>query len=50
MIEVENMVSEYDKIIEVVVYGVEILNINGCVGMVVIILVDGVELNEQDLV
>jgi len=47
--EVENMVSEYDKITEAVVYGVEIPNTNGRAGMAAITLADGAELNEQDL-
>jgi citronellyl-CoA synthetase len=47
--EVENMVCEYDKIAEAVVYGVEIPNTNGRAGMAAITLSDGAELNEQDL-
>jgi len=47
--EVENMVSEYEKITEAVVYGVEIPNTNGRAGMAAITLADGAELNEQDL-
>ena len=47
--EVENMVSEYEKIAEAVVYGVEIPNTNGRAGMAAITLADGAELNEQDL-
>ena len=47
--EVENMVCEYDKIAEAVVYGVEIPNTNGRAGMAAITLVDGAELNETDL-
>ena len=47
--EVENMVCEYDKIAEAVVYGVEIPNTNGRAGMAAITLVDGEELNEADL-
>ena len=39
--EVENMVSEYDKITEAVVYGVEIPNTNGRAGMAAITLADG---------
>jgi Acyl-CoA synthetases (AMP-forming)/AMP-acid ligases II len=46
--EVENMVSEYDKIAEAVVYGVEIPDTNGRAGMAAITLTDGAELNEQD--
>lgn len=34
--EVENMVCEYDKIAEAVVYGVEIPNTNGRAGMAAI--------------
>ena len=47
--EVENMVCEYHKIAEAVVYGVEIPNTNGRAGMAAITLVDGEELNEDDL-
>ena len=47
--EVENIVSEYDKITEAVVYGVEIPNTNGRAGMAAITLNDGAELTEQDL-
>lgn len=47
--EVENMVCEYHKIAEAVVYGVEIPNTNGRAGMAAITLVDGKELNEADL-
>ena len=47
--EVENMVCEYHKIAESVVYGVEIPNTNGRAGMAAITLVDGEELNEADL-
>ncbi|WP_174493811.1 long-chain-acyl-CoA synthetase [Acinetobacter sp. Marseille-Q1623] len=47
--EVENIVSEYEKITEAVVYGVEIPNTNGRAGMAAITLNDGVELSEQDL-
>lgn len=47
--EVENMVSEYEKITEAVVYGVEIPNTNGRAGMAAITLADGEELNETDL-
>ncbi|MDM1756788.1 MULTISPECIES: long-chain-acyl-CoA synthetase [unclassified Acinetobacter] len=47
--EVENIVSEYEKITEAVVYGVEIPNTNGRAGMAAITLNDGAELSEQDL-
>jgi citronellyl-CoA synthetase len=47
--EVENIVCEYEKIAEAVVYGVEIPNTNGRAGMAAITLVDGAELNETDL-
>ncbi|RYL29422.1 long-chain-acyl-CoA synthetase [Acinetobacter piscicola] len=47
--EVENIVSEYEKITEAVVYGVEIPNTNGRAGMAAITLNDGVELSQQDL-
>ena len=47
--EVENMVCEYHKIAEAVVYCVEIPNTNGRAGMAAITLVDGEELNEADL-
>ena len=47
--EVENMVCEYDKITEAVVYGVEMPNTNGRAGMAAITLTDGAELNTQDL-
>jgi citronellyl-CoA synthetase len=47
--EVENMVSEYEKIAEAVVYGVEIPNTNGRAGMAAITLTDGAELNDNDL-
>lgn len=46
--EVENMVSEYEKIAEAVVYGVEIPDTNGRAGMAAITLTDTAELNEQD--
>ena len=46
--EVENMVSEYEKIVEAVVYGVEIPNTNGRAGMAAITLADHAELNAQD--
>ena len=47
--EVENMVCEYDKIAEAVVYGVEIPNTTYCAGMAAITLADGEELNDADL-
>ena len=47
--EVENMVCEYEKIAEAVVYGVEIPNTNGRAGMAAITLVDGEQLNDTDL-
>ena len=47
--EVENICSEYDKISEAVVYGVEIPNTNGRAGMAAITLKTGTELNEEDL-
>ncbi len=47
--EVENMVCEYEKIAEAVVYGVEIPNTNGRAGMAAITLADGEELNDADL-
>lgn len=46
--EVENMVSEYEKIAEAVVYGVEVPDTNGRAGMAAITLTDAAELNEQD--
>lgn len=48
--EVENIVSEYAKITEAVVYGVEIPNTNGRAGMAAITLNEGEALNEQDLI
>ena len=42
------MLSEYEKIAEAVVYGVEIPETNGRAGMAAITLVDGAELNAQD--
>lgn len=48
--EVENICSEYEKITEAVVYGVEIPNTNGRAGMAAITLRDGTELNDQDLI
>ena len=47
--EVENIICDYKKITEAVVYGVEIPNTNGRAGMAAITLNDGMELNEQDL-
>ena len=47
--EVENMVSEHEKIAEAVVYGVEIPNTNGRAGMAAITLTEGAELNTADL-
>ena len=47
--EVENMLTEYDKIVEAVVYGVEIPNTNGRAGMAAITLKPEVELNDADL-
>ncbi len=46
--EVENMVSEYSKISEAVVYGVEIPNTNGRAGMAAITLNPNAVLDEQD--
>ncbi|TCM69183.1 citronellyl-CoA synthetase [Acinetobacter calcoaceticus] len=47
--EVENICSDYDKIVEAVVYGVEIPNTNGRAGMAAITLQEGQQLTEQDL-
>ncbi|WP_407306272.1 long-chain-acyl-CoA synthetase [Acinetobacter sp.] len=47
--EVENVVSEYEKIAEAVVYGVEIPHTNGRAGMAAITLAEGAELTAQDL-
>ena len=47
--EVENILSDHAKIVEAVVYGVEIPNTNGRAGMAAITLADGVQLTEQDL-
>ena len=47
--EVENIVSEYPKITEAVVYGVEIPNTNGRAGMAAITLHENQTLTEQDL-
>ena len=46
--EVENMVSDYEKIAEAVVYGVEIPNTNGRAGMAAITLADHAVLNDED--
>ena len=48
-IEVENMLTEYHKIVEAVVYGVEIPNTNGRAGMAAITLKPDLELNDADL-
>ena len=47
--EVENIVSDYEKIAEAVVYGVEIPHTNGRAGMAAITLNEGCQLDEQDL-
>lgn len=47
--EVENICSDYEKISEAVVYGVEIPNTNGRAGMAAITLKENAELNDQDL-
>ncbi|HQZ58848.1 MAG TPA: long-chain-acyl-CoA synthetase [Acinetobacter sp.] len=47
--EVENMVCEFEKIAEAVVYGVEIPNTNGRAGMAAITMKDGEELQAADL-
>ena len=47
--EVENICSDYEKISEAVVYGVEIPNTNGRAGMAAITLKDNTELNDEDL-
>nr|WP_174506788.1 long-chain-acyl-CoA synthetase [Acinetobacter sp. Marseille-Q1620] len=47
--EVENICSEYPKISEAVVYGVEIPNTNGRAGMAAITLHEGAELTDEDL-
>lgn len=46
--EVENALSEYEKIAEAVVYGVEIPHTNGRAGMAAITLAGGAALNEAD--
>ena len=43
------MLCEHDKIVEAVVYGVEIPHTNGRAGMAAITLADHAELNDQDL-
>ncbi|ENV52758.1 MULTISPECIES: long-chain-acyl-CoA synthetase [Acinetobacter] len=47
--EVENMLCEYEKIVEAVVYGVEIPNTNGRAGMAAITLNDQAEFNDEDM-
>lgn len=47
--EVENSVSEYEKVAEAIVYGVEIPNTNGRAGMAAITLLEGTELTDNDL-
>lgn len=47
--EVENILSDHEKIAEAVVYGVEIANTNGRAGMASITLAPGASLTEQDL-
>lgn len=47
--QVENVCSEYEKISEAIVYGVEIPNTNGRAGMAAITLAPNATLNEQDL-
>ena len=47
--EVENIVSAHAKILEAVVYGVEIPNTNGRAGMAAITLQPGTELSDADL-
>ena len=47
--EVENICSDYEKISEAVVYGVEIPNTNGRAGMAAITLKDNTKLNDEDL-
>src|SRR5690606_19774764 len=47
--EVENMLTEYDKIVEAVVYGVEIPNTNGRAGMAAITLKPDVKLDDAGL-
>ncbi len=47
--QVENIVSDYAKIANAVVYGVEVPHTNGRAGMVAITLAEDVSLNAQDL-
>ena len=47
-IQVENIVSDYPKIAEAVVYGVEIPHTNGRAGMAAITLTEGTELTQDD--
>lgn len=47
--EVENILSDHEKIAEAVVYGVEIANTNGRAGMASITLAPGASLTEEDL-
>ena len=47
--EVENILTEYSKILEAVVYGVEIPNTNGRAGMAAITLKPGMTLDQTDL-
>ena len=47
--EVENMLTEYDKIVEAVVYGVEIPNTNGRAGMAALTLKPDMQLDQEDL-
>lgn len=47
--QVENICSDYEKIAEAVVYGVEIPHTNGRAGMAAITLHEGEQLNAQDL-
>ena len=46
--QVENIVSEYPKIADAVVYGVEIPHTNGRAGMAAITLLDGMQLDTTD--
>ncbi len=48
-LKLENVVSEYEKIAEAVVYGVEIPHTNGRAGMAAITLNEGAELNRPRL-
>ena len=47
--EVENMLTEYDKIVEAVVYGVDIPNTNGRAGMAALTLKPDMQLDQEDL-